>query len=385
MPPKALKFNPIIMKEEHVTSFRKKLVELVARMKRDYENELMPLIKKMNERQRRQVREHKELFKAPDIVVSAAQDAVKYFTAYEVARMLSTLKSRVINDIRHGRVKGAIHDGDEWLIPEDMVPTYAKAIGKEMPETDPLMKLFNDRMERLRRKYQDLLYAYQSMAEAEAEKTFKQAKKDFKKQFEKTVGINILEIMAEKGLKQAYEAQVSANVNLIKSLPEKYFTDIQQMTIQSVTGQKKFEGGLFQAIQDLTGATNVKAKLIARDQTSKAVATFSHLRMQNIGVIGYEWNNAGDRRVAGNPSGLYPNADDKSKYHGNHWDREGKFYLFHPMKNPPIAPDGKPFRQPPADSSPGMSVNCRCFADPVIPQLKDWKNLEEMKIKKEKK
>lgn len=376
------KFNPIILSDSHVASFRRKLTELVKRMNADYERELKPLILKMNERQRQKVQTQKEFAALPELI--AVKDATKYYTAYEVSRLISTLKSRVLHDIAKGLIPEAMKTKEgEWLIPETAVEDYADKIGKRVPESDPLMKQFNERLHRLQRKYQDLLYAYQNMAEQEAQKTFKEAKDKFRKQFAKSVGINILNIMAEKGLTKAYEAQVEANVNLIKSLPEKYFSDIKHMTIQNATGQKVFEGGLIQAIMDLTGTTKLKAKLIARDQTSKAVATFSHLRMQNIGVIGYEWNNANDRRVAGNPGGLYPNADPNSRTHGDHWERQGKFYLFNRMSNPPLAPNGKPFRQPPPDGSPGMAIQCRCFSNPVIPELeRDTKNLNEMRRKK---
>ena len=71
--------------------------------------------------------------------------------------------------------------------------------------------------------------------------------------------------------------------------------------------------------------------------------------------------------MAGNPSGLYPEVEKNSKYHGDHWERQGKYYLFEKMASAPKAPDGKAFRQPPPDGSPGMAINCRCYADPVIP------------------
>ena len=41
----------------------------------------------------------------------------------------------------------------------------------------------------------------------------------------------------------------------------------------------------------------------------------------------------------------------KSKYHGNHWDREGKVYEWN---------------NPPPDGNPGMPINCRCYAEPIF-------------------
>lgn len=332
-------------------------------MQRDFEVELKPLIKQLTKRQK------ESLSKLPEAgsfaALLPAVDAINFLTSYEVSRMLGILKSTVTRDAQANLIPGAIYQDGDWLVPEDGVDSYAEAIGKPMPG-DTLLKKFNDRLERLRKKYQDLLYIFEATARQEAEKVFKDAKKRFKKQFEKATGINIMGLMAEKGLQAAFEAQVASNVGLIKSLPEKYFASIQQMTIQNLTGQKKFEGGLVKALQDLAGITQTKAKLIARDQTAKAASTYSQLRMQNLGVIGYEWNDSRDQRVSGNPNGLYPDADKNSKYHGDHWERNGKYYLFNRMSKPPNAPDGKPFRQPPPDGSPGMAINCRCTANPVI-------------------
>lgn len=357
---KSKSIKPIKPKDSNTSSYRQKLQKLIKRMQRDYELQLKPLIKKMNKEQREQLSETK------DITKLITTDAEKFFTAYEVSRMLNTVKSRIISDIQSGKLKGAFRKDDKWLIPEENINEYAKLIGKA-PIKDTLLEKFNKRLQRLRDKYEDLLYLYQDMAEKEVEKNYKQARAQFKKNFEKATGIDITSAMTDRGLKQAFEAEVESNVGLIKSLPEKYFGTIQQMVSQNMTGQKKFEGGLIVALQDLTGTTKKKAKLIARDQTSKAVSTFSSLRSQNAGSIGYKWHNSQDKRVAGNPNGLYPKVDPKSKYHGNHWDREDKYYLWNKTSGKiPIAPDGKKFKQPLPDGSPGMAIACRCFAEPVF-------------------
>jgi uncharacterized protein with gpF-like domain len=357
-----MKTIPIKPRESDTSSYSRKLQELVRRMQKDYDEELKPLVKKMSKRRQEHIA---ALPEAPNVL---AKDAEKYFTTYETARLLGTIKERVLRDIKNGKIEGTILKDGDYLIPEGSVDKYAAKIGKATAD-DLLLEKFNNRLERLRSKYQDLIYAYQSMAKAEAERVYRYSKEKFRKQFQKAVGINISSALTERGLKAAFEAQIEQNVSLIKSIPEKYFGNIQTMVTQSITGQKKFEGGILQALQDLTGVTKTKAKLISRDQTAKAVSTYSHMRMQNIGIVGYKWMTSKDERVAGNPSGKYPDVDPRSKFHGNHWERHGKYFLFHPMKNPPKAPDGKPFRQPPPDGAPGMGIQCRCFADPVIPDI----------------
>lgn len=364
-----MKFKPILPDPSDVTSFRKKLQAIVNRMTADYERELRPLIEKMTKEQKEKIKESKE-------VQLIAIDAVKSYTAYEVSRMFNITKKKVIEDIALGNIPGAHKDttpgvkDPQYLIPEGAIKGYAEHLGKHI-EDPSVMDKFNEALHRLRRKYEDMQHVFKNMAIEEATKVYKDAKEQFRKQFGDKVGIDIVKIMAEKGLKDAFDLQVKANVELIKSLPNNYFNDIQKLVYNNATGAKPIEGGLTNAIMDLTGTTKSKAKLIARDQTAKAVSTYSHMRMQNIGIQGYKWKSSRDIRTAGNPNGLYPNVDDKSKFHGDHWDRNNKYYLFVKSNNPPKAPDGKQYRNPPPDGSPGMAINCRCYADPVIPELED--------------
>jgi SPP1 gp7 family putative phage head morphogenesis protein len=52
-----------------------------------------------------------------------------------------------------------------------------------------------------------------------------------------------------------------------------------------------------QSIQERFGITRRRAKLIARDQTSKLNASLTRLRQQELGVEEYIWQTAGDERV----------------------------------------------------------------------------------------
>jgi uncharacterized protein with gpF-like domain len=160
----------------------------------------------------------------------------------------------------------------------------------------------------------------------------------------------------------ALDALTAENVDLIKNLSNEYLRKIQKaVTDNFLTGKYIGNGGIERELNKISGITKNRAKLIARDQASKISSVTTEIRATNAGSIGYRWHNAQDARVRGNPSGKYPNVP-KNK---NHWDREGNYYLWKPMKNPPIAPDGNPLRQPPVDGSPGIAINCRCFSAPL--------------------
>lgn len=341
------KIKPIQPDPQEVAALRRKLRELISRMKSDYDKWLKPLVTKMSEEQKEELDQIQEEAKG----LLASTDAVEYLTAFEASRKLKMLKSSIVRACQMNDIPGAILDSDnEWLIPATSVEEYGIKIGRIDPR-DQLIDLFNSRLDSLAKKYNDLIWQYQSMSEKFTEQMFQKAKKKFLSQFDKDIGVDVLKRLSERGLREAFDQQVAINVDLIKSIPQKYFADIRSMVTKSTTGGFHYEGGLQKAIMDLTGATRNRAVLIARDQSMKAVSTFTQLRFVNLGSKKYIWHNSKDRRVAGNPNGLYPTADPKSKFHGNHWVREGKVF---------------DWSNPPPDGNPGIAINCRCWAEPIF-------------------
>ena len=92
----------------------------------------------------------------------------------------------------------------------------------------------------------------------------------------------------------------------------------------------------------------MRARLIARDQTSKMNVAINMARQTSIGIEEYIWRTAKDRRVVGTPGGLWPEGN---AMHGNHYKREGKTYRWD---------------NPPHDGHPGWPINCRCYPEPVL-------------------
>lgn len=77
-----------------------------------------------------------------------------------------------------------------------------------------------------------------------------------------------------------------------------------------------------------------RAKIIARDQTSKTIGKLTKLRHQQIGIKEYDWFTSGDERVR----------EDHAMMHGTRQNWE-------------ITP---------STGHPGEAVMCRCVAIPVI-------------------
>lgn len=136
-------------------------------------------------------------------------------------------------------------------------------------------------------------------------------------------------------------ATVAENVSLIRSIPERYFDQIQGAVMRSITTG----GGLSELvpfINQYEGVTIRRARLIASDQTKKAKANIDRARMVKMGIEEYEWVHSGGGQE---PRKL-------------HLALNGRIFRY---DDPPIADEKTGFR-----CGPGVLINCRCVARPII-------------------
>ena len=162
-----------------------------------------------------------------------------------------------------------------------------------------------------------------------------------KQQFEKTnryaLGFDIF--VDEPWLADQLKLFSSQNAQLIKSIPqqelERVAGDIERGLQQGLRFTEISKG-----LQKSFGITHRRARLIARDQTTKLNASLTKLRQQEVGVEEYIWQTSGDERV-------------RKTHRAN---------------------DGKKFRwdsPPKVTGHPGNDINCRCVARPVVNTLLD--------------
>lgn len=88
------------------------------------------------------------------------------------------------------------------------------------------------------------------------------------------------------------EAIIAENVSLIKSIPEKYFTEVEGMVYRSVSrggDRKKLVDELMARFSEREGITRRRAEFIARDQVRKATSALSAVRQQAAGITQGEW------------------------------------------------------------------------------------------------
>jgi SPP1 gp7 family putative phage head morphogenesis protein len=159
-------------------------------------------------------------------------------------------------------------------------------------------------------------------------------KQRFYKAMENAVGVNLNNVLQNEGLEDIMYSTTKENVALIKTIPEEYFKQIEGIVFRG-TVQGRDATSMIKQITELGHSTEKRARLIARDQTSKLNSALNQQRSQNLGIEEYIWRTANDERVRDT----------------------------HKSKN------GKTFRwdDPPKDTGhPGQDIQCRCVAQAII-------------------
>jgi len=137
-------------------------------------------------------------------------------------------------------------------------------------------------------------------------------------------------------------ASIKQNVALIKSIPAKFFLEIEGEVMRSIqTGRGMADLQPF--LEQRYGISKRRAALIARDQTSKATTAINRTRMQGLGVKKFKWlHSMGGKE----PRPLHKNT------------LNGKVFS---MDDPPVIDERTGER-----GFPGQLINCRCRMVPVI-------------------
>jgi uncharacterized protein with gpF-like domain len=150
-----------------------------------------------------------------------------------------------------------------------------------------------------------------------------------------------LKFKPSKAQRDVFGAVVGQNVALIKSIPQKYLTDVEGAVMRSVMAGRDV-GALTQELKATYGVTQRRAAFIARDQTSKATAAFVRVRQQEAGITQALWIHS--------HGGKEPRP--------THLENDGKPYdiaagWYDPAVEQHIWP--------------GELPNCRCVSRPIIP------------------
>ena len=152
-----------------------------------------------------------------------------------------------------------------------------------------------------------------------------------------------------------FEDAIEDNVNLIKTIPSKYFDKIGK-AVELRTVGKMSRGALVKRIKELGNVTQRRAELIADDQTAKVTERMMLARCRNAGIKRVMWLHSS---ISTHPRDV----------HRRKWDgHTGKFnrkpngfngYIFD-IDKPPYDPVAKQYVYP------AQLPNCKCTLIPVI-------------------
>lgn len=169
---------------------------------------------------------------------------------------------------------------------------------------------------------------------ASAVKKLDKAHKDrFMAEFRDKAGIDLKKIVVGEKLETALQPAIDRNVALITRASEDQIQRVNT-AIQSSILSGSDSASLYQSIRSIGDVFESRAKLIARDQTSKLLGELNSARQTQIGIPGYYWRTAGDDAVR-----------------DSHAELDGQYFAWN---------------SPPSVGNPGEDIQCRCVADPAI-------------------
>lgn len=145
-----------------------------------------------------------------------------------------------------------------------------------------------------------------------------------------------------KAIQNSLNAIYERNYNLIKSIPSEIKDRFQSVFLNNVNNFDR--EAILNQVKTIEGISDRRAKVIARDQTQKAVSEYHATREQSLGFEYYVWETAHDERV--------------SRGNGGHAQLDGRMYRY---DEPTAVIDSYGNVGHPSDR-----VNCRCRRKAVL-------------------
>lgn len=148
-----------------------------------------------------------------------------------------------------------------------------------------------------------------------------------------------VEFKMTPAMRDALNASITENINLIKSIPEQYLKNVEGAVMRSYSVGRDLET-MVKDIRDIHPVTKRRAELIARDQSNKANAVIQRTRQLELGVTEAIWMHS---HAGKNPRPDHVAANGK-RYKIAEGCKIGGEYIY-----------------------PGEEINCRCTSRPILP------------------
>lgn len=223
---------------------------------------------------------------------------------------------------------------------------YNRALRGLAAEVGKIIKAFGDitpeklpRLSETLRKYAEVVTPW---AESKAELMVAQADRQDRRAWynaSQNMSLAMREQIRSTPVGETMRGLMKENVVLIKSLPIKAAERVHKLVIENVSIQGR-SAEIAKEIARSGEVTKSRATLIARTEVARASSILTESRATHVGSEGYIWRTVHDSDVR-----------------HSHAKLDGKFVRW---DDPPTT-DGLTYHA-------GQGPNCRCFAEPVIPQ-----------------
>lgn len=141
---------------------------------------------------------------------------------------------------------------------------------------------------------------------------------------------------------EALRGLMAEQVALIKSIPLEAARRVHELTLRGIEdGTRASE--ISREILRSGDVAESRARLIARTEVARTAANLTEARAAAVGSVEYIWRTSGDSDVR-----------------QDHKDLNGKVFRW---DDPPVADQHSGAR-----AHPGTIYNCRCYAEPIIPE-----------------
>ena len=233
----------------------------------------------------------------------------------------------------------------EELLPElkRLEPLYARTTDGLVRDEQVPRRSLETTFSRMAQRFGGIGQTAQRLSDLAVERNAEAVDERLKAAIKASLSIDISPVLNQSGpILDAMKAATKANIELITSIPDQFFEKLGDAVGKNMEAGMRFEN-LAKEIERIGDVTESRAKLIARDQTSKMNGAFNQARQTSLGIERYIWQTSGDERVR----------DDHAKNDGDtfRWDKA------------------------PLTGHPGEDINCRCVAIPVFDLEDDEKEL----------
>ena len=223
---------------------------------------------------------------------------------------------------------------------------YGRKLIKVARHIGDIVKEFASEKEEDVKKMQMALKAYAEVLQPWAENVAMRMLWDVSRRNEQA-WVELSKTMGNALREEIYKAPTGATmqqlmrdqVSLITSLPLEAAERVHSLAIESLAGGTR-GANIVKMIMETGEVTKSRAICIARTETSRATSTLTQARAVYIGSEGYTWRTSRDANVR-----------------ESHRKMEGRICTW---ESPPEVEPGKRYHA-------GCIYNCRCLAEPIIP------------------